>query len=100
MNVIYMWLGVLVDEEETRKVVDLMWEFYKFLCVGLARYNDDLWPVATDCQLLESKNKQVRLSWGRCNISSVTSSLGPEHSPSHEWHLHNLIAHSQSSSQR
>lgn len=54
----------------------------------------------TGCQLLESKDKQVDLICRRCNLSSVTSSLGHEHSLSHEWHLHNLIAHSQSSSQK
>lgn len=38
---------------------------------------------ATDCQILESKNEHVRLSCGRCKMSSVTSSLGHKQSRKH-----------------
>lgn len=44
-KVIYAWLGVPFDEEETRKAVALMREFNKFLREGLARQNNDLRPV-------------------------------------------------------
>lgn len=44
-EVIYAWLGVPFDEEETRKGVALMREFNHFLYGGLKKSNGDLPPV-------------------------------------------------------
>lgn len=44
-EVIYAWLGVPFDEEETRNAYALMREFNKFLRKGLERHGGDLGPV-------------------------------------------------------
>lgn len=44
-EVIYAWLGVPFDEEETKMAVKLMREFNQFLREGLERHGGDLRPV-------------------------------------------------------
>lgn len=45
-EVIYAWLGVPFDEEETRMAVKILREFNQFLYEGLERHGGDLSPVA------------------------------------------------------